>query len=160
MLLMLVLLAGCAGNGAEPRGEVRAPDIPFREDGQLVFLRNGTPIDTIRIEIAATDSARARGLMQRSGLPPRSGMLFIFDREEPQSFWMANTPLSLDMFFVGADSQIVTVRKYTRPLSPESVQSDAPAQYVIETPAGFADSRGITEGVDVRWERGLGNGGR
>lgn len=147
-----LLLASCGGGeSAEPA--VPAPEIPFRSDGTLVFLSGTTPIDTIQIEIADTDSARTRGLMQRSGLPPKSGMLFVFDVEEPQSFWMANTPLSLDMFFVNADSQIVTVRKYTRPFSPESVASTAPARFVIETPAGYADSKGITEGVRVRWWR-------
>ena len=81
------------------------------------------------------------------------GMLFIFDQQQPQSFWMANTPLSLDMFFVDRDSQIVDIARYTRPLSPESVVSAAPARFVVETSAGYADSRGITEGVRVTWER-------
>lgn len=152
-LMCVPTLAGCTERRDPPMPDA-GPSIPFREDGNLVFLRaEGTPIDTIRIEIADTDSARTRGLMQRTGLPPRSGMLFIFDRQERQSFWMANTPLSLDMFFVDRDSQIVSIKKYTRPLSPESVVSDAPARFVIETPAGYADSRGITESARVTWDR-------
>ena len=153
ILLAFAAAIGCGEEHASGNGALTAPTIPFDSEGELVFVRDGQVIDTIQIEIADTDSARTRGLMQRQGLPPQSGMLFVFDQEEPQSFWMANTPLSLDMFFVDADSQIVSIKKYTRPLSPESVVSDAPAQYVIETAAGFADSRGITVGSRVQWQR-------
>jgi uncharacterized protein len=153
ILLGLVVLIGLSGCEArEPLPERRA-EIPFRADGTLAFLRNEEELVRIDIEIAETDSARARGLMERASLPPQSGMLFIFDREEPQSFWMANTPLSLDMFFVGADSGIVRIAKYTRPLSPTHVSSDAPARYVVETPAGFADTHGIVETDRVTWHR-------
>ena len=156
-LLLSLTLAACAGETPE---ETTAPEsvrpaegtsIPFRPDGSLSFLRGAEQIVEIAIEVAETDSARARGLMQRAGLPERSGMLFVFDREEEQNFWMANTPLSLDIYFVSADSQIVNIAKYTRPLSQENVSSIDPARYVIETAAGFADSHGIVEGDRVRW---------
>lgn len=129
------------------------PAIPFRQDGTLDFLLEGEPVVSIAIEIADTDSARVRGLMQRTSLPDRSGMLFVFEREEPQGFWMANTPLSLDLAFVNSDSQIVSVAKYTRPLSDDLIPSEAPARYVVEVPAGFADTYGISEDMTVRWSR-------
>ena len=154
-LLVTLTLSAC-----EPRDDVPPPDaadtteaVPFRQDGTLAFLAEGDTIVTVAIEIAETDSARVRGLMQRDELPDRSGMLFIFKREELQSFWMANTPLSLDLFFVNADSQVVNVIKYTRPLSDESLFSENPAQYVVEMPAGFADTYGIVEGNEARWRR-------
>ena len=153
-VLILVLLAAC-NDTPEPKPDTlpdtAATTIPFRADDQLDFLREGEAYLTIDIEIAATDSARTRGLMQRKGLPDRSGMLFVFDYEEPQSFWMANTPLALDLIFVNADSQIVDIAKYAQPLSPNPIASQAPAQYVIEVPAGFADSQGIIETDWVRW---------
>jgi uncharacterized membrane protein (UPF0127 family) len=153
ILLPLALLpAACQDESPQPQAAAEET-IPFRKDGTLQFLRDGAAITAIAIEIAATDSARTRGLMQRTSLPTNSGMLFIFEQEEPQGFWMANTPLALDLFFVDADSQIVKVAKYTRPLSPETVASEAPAQYVIEVPAGFADAHGIIESDRVRWRR-------
>ncbi len=151
--LLLFLLAACGGGGSqEPPKEESLPEIPFRKDGTLTFLRDGAPLVTIDIEIADDDSSRTRGLMQRSRLPERSGMLFIFDRAAPQSFWMANTQLPLDILFVDADSQIVSITKYTKPLSPESVTSGgAAAQFVIEVEAGFTDTYGIIETDRVRW---------
>ncbi len=155
---LLLLMAGCEADTPATFPQETGPGVDadevvgFRHDGTLTFIRDGEPQLEINIEIAATDSSRTRGLMQRTSLPERSGMLFIFDGETPRSFWMANTPLSLDIMFADADSQIVTVRKYTRPMSQQSVTSTAPAQFVVEVPAGFSDSHGIVEGDRIRWE--------
>jgi uncharacterized membrane protein (UPF0127 family) len=147
-----LFLMGCRRN-APPTPSLTGRMIPFREDGTLAFFRNQDTLVTIKIEIAETDSARQRGLMERYTLPERSGMLFIFDREAIQGFWMANTPLSLDIIFVNADSQIVSIAKYTRPYSTENISSRYPAQFVVEVPAGFADTYGLVEGDRVRWQR-------
>lgn len=155
-LVLSALLSACGDLGEDPAdGDGDGPEetIPFRKDGELSFLSGGEEIVTIDIEIAESDSARERGLMQRESLPERSGMLFIFPREEIQSFWMANTPLALDLIFVDADSQIVDIEKYTRPFSTRSIASDEPARYVVEVRAGLSDSFGITEGDAVRWQR-------
>lgn len=152
-VVLAAALCACGGNERVPGDESPPENIPFRDDGDLTFMRSGEEVVTIDVEIAESDSARQRGLMQRQSLPERGGMLFIFDREETQSFWMANTPLALDLLFVSGDSQIVDIDKYTRPFSPSSITSDAPARYVIEVRAGFADTYGIVEGERVRWER-------
>lgn len=152
LLAIVLMLTACENNRPHP---VQQPaDIPFRTDGSLDFVRDdGSVATTIAIEIAETDSARVRGLMQRSSLPPQSGMLFIFEEEEMQGFWMANTPLALDIIYVAADSTIVSIAKYTRPFSPESIPSRRPAQFVVEVTAGFTDRHGIVEGDRIRWER-------
>jgi hypothetical protein len=152
VVALLVLVAAC-GDDTVQEPPPDSTNIAFRKDGTLTFLRNEEEIATINIEIAESDSARTRGLMQRTSLPDMSGMLFIFAREEPQSFWMGNTPLALDLIFVDSDSQIVDIDKYNKPYSSASIVSDAPAQYVVEVPAGFADMSGISESHRVRWTR-------
>ena len=153
---LLVAPLGCqtddsASSASDPPSP---PTIPFDKEGQLVFIQNGDSLVTIDLEIAETDSARQRGMMQREGFPNEtSGMLFPFDAEEERSFWMANTPVALDLFFLNADSQIVHIARYARPNSPDPIPSEEPAQYVLETPAGFADSYGVLEGDRIRWER-------
>ncbi|MEX0821508.1 MAG: DUF192 domain-containing protein [Rhodothermales bacterium] len=144
---------GCGGEEPSPRDSAPESTISFRDDGDLSFLRGDAEVVTIDIEIAETDSARQRGLMQRTSLPDRSGMFFIFDRQERQSFWMSNTPIALDLLFVNEDSQIVDVDRYARPFSTDPIPSDAPARYVIEVPAGFADTYGLVEGERVTWTR-------
>ena len=142
---------GTAGGGAS--GDVpQTANIPFTEEGSLAFKRSdGSDITSIRIEIADDDSTRTRGLMQRTEMPADGGMLFIFPNEQQRSFWMANTPLSLDMLFVTRDGEIVDIAKYTRPLSPENVTSQVPATYVVEVKAGFTDTWGISESDRIEW---------
>ena len=158
LLVASVLLGGLgcgrSGDSSSTTEADTTETIPFTTEGRLAFIQDGDSTVTIDIEIAETDSARQRGMMQRKGFPnDRSGMLFPFEKEEPQSFWMSNTPVALDIIFVDADSQIVSIAKYTTPFSSENYRSGDPAQFVVEVPAGFADSHGILEGDRIRWRR-------
>jgi uncharacterized membrane protein (UPF0127 family) len=131
-----------------------APTIPFDTEGRLAFIQDRDSVVVINIEIAESDSAKERGMMERDGFPSEtSGMLFPFDEERERSFWMANTPVALDLFFVNADSQIVSITKYAEPVTADQIPSEGPSKYVLETPAGFADSYGILEGDRMRWRR-------
>jgi hypothetical protein len=150
---LLILIQACSdGQSRTIPPDNPATEIPFTKHGELDFVRSdGSIITSIAIEIADTDSTRERGLMQRSSLPENSGMLFIFQQQQQQSFWMANTRISLDMIFAASDSSIVNIEKYVKPMSPENTRSDGPARFVIEVPAGFADTYGLTESDHVTW---------
>ncbi|MCY4226025.1 MAG: DUF192 domain-containing protein [Bacteroidetes bacterium] len=150
LLLLTCLAISCQSSSSPPP---TTPEIPFRVDGSLDFVRSGEDFLTLDIEIADTDSLRERGMMQRSSFPPESGMLFLFDHQEFRQFWMGNTPLSLDLLFISNDSAIVDIAKYAKPYSPDPIVSQAPAQFVLEVPAGFADTKGIVEGDRVQWIR-------
>ena len=156
LLLLALLATGCRDEPTERTAPNAQPAeaIPFRTDGTLTFYRpDGEDIVTIDVEIAQGDSATQRGLMQRTSLPERSGMLFLMPRVERHGFWMANTPLSLDITFVTPDSTVINTAKYTKPYSTESVYAEGMSAFIVETPAGFTDSYGITAGDRVRWTR-------
>ena len=142
-----------AGTAADTTAAA-AERIPFRQDGTLTITRDGQPVGRFAIEIAETDSSRERGLMERPPLPLDRGMLFLFPAAGPQSFWMANTPSSLDIVFIGPDSTVVNVAKYTTPYSTAQVTSTGPAQFVLEVRASVADRLGISPGDKVTWTRG------
>lgn len=150
-----LLVAACGTPSPQPSAQPADDDteIPFRKDGALTLIQEGEDVVTIDIEIADTDSSRARGLMQRSSLPDESGMLFVFDQPSLQGFYMANTLMSLDFFFIGADSVIVNTVKYAPPLSLETIASTGPVVWVLEVPAGFIDTYGLVAGDRVRWAR-------
>lgn len=153
---VLLTMSACSSesNGPPQSPADETKTIPFDKEGTLAFLQERDTLVVIDLEIADTDSARERGMMQRDGFPNEtSGMLFPFEKEQQRSFWMANTPVALDLFFVDADSQIVSITKYAEPNSADQIPSEEPAQYVLETPAGFADSYGILEGHRLRWQR-------
>ncbi|NNF02995.1 MAG: DUF192 domain-containing protein [Rhodothermales bacterium] len=161
MLSTLILLGtgfGCASGDRPSAGAGSAAadttgSIPYRVDGSLDFLRDGELLKTIEIEIADTDSARTRGMMQRESIPADWGMLFIFPNEQERGFWMANTPKALDLMFIDADSTIGNIARYVQPMSAETIPSEGPARFVLEVEAGYTESIGILEGDRVRWRR-------
>ena len=131
-------------------------DIPFRKQGSLAFLSaNGNDtISIIDIEIADNNQRRARGLMYRNSLPADAGMLFIFDTEEIQGFWMKNTYIPLDMLFVNANKEIVTIHANTTPLREWNYASTKPALYVVEVNAGYCAQKGIKDGDKIDFVTG------
>ena len=64
--------------------------------------------------------------------------------------WMRNTPLPLDIIFVGPDSQVVSIARRTTPYSEESIRPAAPKKYVVEIRAGMADRLSITDSTRSR----------
>jgi len=130
------------------------PQLKFTKHGELTFISaKNTFLATIDIEIADTPEKRSLGMMYRNALGDRQGMLFVFSTEEYQSFWMKNTAVPLDMIFVSARNEIVTIHEKTMPYSPQSYTSTKPAQFVIEVNAGFARAHTIAVGDKVRWQR-------
>lgn len=126
----------------------------FKKQGEVYFQDSiKTLIKKIDVEIADNDNARHQGLMYREGMSEDQGMLFIFQNEEPQSFYMKNTVLPLDIIFVNAKKQIVKIHKNTEPFSEKSLPSLKPALYVIEVNAGFTDKFKINEGGLIDWRR-------
>jgi len=124
----------------------------FTKEGDLTFADStGKQITKIDIEIADDDYQRQLGLMNRQSMEENQGMLFIFNEERIQSFWMLNTLFSLDIIFINKDKKIVTIQRNTTPLSQQSYPSSAPAMYVLEVNAGFSDSHNIKEGDKVFW---------
>jgi len=151
LVLLTVSILGCQeGQTSSTSTNTPEPEaiesIPFRKDGTVIFQRAGEDYLTIDVEIADNDSTIERGLMQRESLPDLSGMLFLMPNEEPQQFWMSNTLISLDIIYVDSNKEVVSMTKYTTPLSQEPIDSEIPALYVIEVPGGFTDTHGIIEG--------------
>lgn len=109
----------------------------------------GDTISTIEAAVADEEQERNEGLMGVRDLPGDKGMLFVFDDNQPRSFWMANTPLPLDIIFVNADKEIVRIHHSTQPFTEKSFPSGDPAKYVIETNGGYCVSHDIQEGMKV-----------
>ncbi|TAH18559.1 MAG: DUF192 domain-containing protein [Cytophagales bacterium] len=125
----------------------------FKKEGELSFISktNQQEIKKIQIEIADNEGERQQGLMYRTAMEEGQGMLFIFPNSEPQSFWMKNTLISLDLLFVDENKEIVTIQKYAQPKSESSIPSSKPAKYVVEVNAGFCDRYQIKEGDVVKF---------
>lgn len=120
----------------------------FRKDGELRFLDGKTNkvITQIDIEVADDYAEREQGLMYRDTMAENNGMLFLMETEEPQTFWMKNTILSLDILYADADKRIVSISRNCKPYSLDQIPSVKPALYVVEVNAGYTAKYGIKVG--------------
>lgn len=105
----------------------------------------------MQVEIADTESKRQLGLMSRQSMPENQGMLFVFEKEETQSFWMKNMKFPLDIIWISEDKRIVDIKSNVLPCrdSCESIVPQAKAKYVLEVNAGFVERNKIRIGDEV-----------
>lgn len=118
-----------------------------------MVLRAARGATTVTVEVVDTPDSRAHGLMYRRDLGADAGMLFIFPTEVEQHFWMKNTPLPLDMIFIGSDRHIVGIVADAKPFSTNPLSVGAPSQYVLEVNAGYCAKHGIGAGDAVEFVR-------
>ena len=104
----------------------------------------GQTVD-ILVEIADTPAERETGLMGRSALAADSGMLFVFDQDQPLSFWMKDTLIPLSIAFINSKGIIVDIQDM-QPLDETPHHSVAPAKYALEVNQGFFAAQGIQVG--------------
>jgi uncharacterized membrane protein (UPF0127 family) len=100
------------------------------------------------IEIANTPDEQEQGLMFRRDMADDHGMLFAFDHAEPLAFWMKNTPMPLDLVFIGKRGEVKAVRR-GQPFSTDIISPEQPVRFVLELKAGMAEKAGITDGVVI-----------
>lgn len=106
----------------------------------------------IQAEIADTPEKQRLGLMNRHELAENAGMIFPYEKESRQSFWMKNTYISLDMIFISQAKEIVYIAHQTTPLSLEVISPEVSAQYVLEVAGGFAREKEIEVGHLVEFD--------
>lgn len=149
-LSLLIISLGCSqeNESSNSQNDQDGRTLTFERSIAFLSTSNDT-LTTIQAAIADDDKARSQGLMDVRDLPAQKGMLFIFEENQPRSFWMANTPLSLDIIFVNSDFEIVRIHNNAKPFSEKNFESEKPAKYVIETNGGFCISHDIQEGSKV-----------
>ena len=103
----------------------------------------------VTAEVVVTPEQRALGLMHRFSLKPDHGMLFVFERAEPLSFWMKNTFIPLSIAFIAADGRIVNIEDM-KPQTEDTHWSKGPALYALEMRKGWFAEKGIGPGAVVK----------
>lgn len=115
-----------------------------------IIIRNGEKSRELKVEFADTDEERMKGLMNRTSLQGIDGMLFIFEIDDYQAFWMKNTLIPLDMIFFDSSKKFTNIHRNAEPCPKEqdicpSYPSEGKIKYVLETESGFLDSELINE---------------
>ena len=160
IIIVSFVLVSCgnetSSNGEEP--EETENKNPFKKEGTLTLISqpasDSSRTKVIEIEIADTEAERQKGLMYRKSMKMNRGMLFVFEEEKPQSFWMKNTAIYLDMAFINSALEIVAIQKNVPIFTEEGRNSKGlPAKYVLEVNAGFMDNYGFKEGDKVSYTK-------
>jgi uncharacterized membrane protein (UPF0127 family) len=125
-----------------------APSLPVVQ----VQIETQKGLISLSLEVAATPQTRARGLMQRTTIGPEDGMLFVFADATPQSFWMKNTWIPLDIIFFDGEGYVLRVAENVPPNRLDPIPSGGATGNVIELAAGRAKALGITEGDRLIYE--------
>ena len=154
-LLCALWISGC-GTGektgsVEPAQATADLQVPSLSKG-WVLVQTEDGEERIRVELARSHEERSRGLMYRKELPSGKGMLFIFEREHDQTFWMKNTWIPLDMVFIRRDLTIAGIVHEAKPHTLTQRSIGKPSLYVLEVPGGWAKERGLKAGQRVKFE--------
>lgn len=116
---------------------------------EVVVVRGDKRI-VFKTELANTPEAQARGLMFRTELRDDEAMLFPSSTPQARSFWMKNTPVALDIVFIGVDGRISNIEEGV-PYSLESVPSAGLASAVFEVRRGLMEELGVVPGDRVEY---------
>ena len=152
IIILIVAAAFFILNNLISNGKKEVEYYKFKKEGELTINDTlGNSKIKIDLEIAETEYERQLGLMNRNTMEETQGMLFIFQVERMQSFWMRNTLIPLDILFINKNNEIVTIHKNTKVLSAQSYASTEPAIYVLEVNGGFTERQNIVKGDKIFW---------
>ena len=137
VIILLIFLISCVKN--------------FDKNYNEIYIDNGKSLIKINVEIADDNEERAKGLMFRERLNENKGMLFVFENDAEQTFWMKNTLIPLDMIFIDENLKIVDI-KNAQPCQEEPCalyKSSKPAKYVLEVNGDFTSKNIIKIGDKI-----------
>ena len=118
----------------------------LRETLKLLTAQGTQVID---VEITESLEEKAQGLMFRTRLSDKSGMLFFYETPQEVTMWMRNTYIPLDMVFIRADGVVHRIESYTVPLSEDIIASRGDVTACLELAGGAAERLGLKPGDRV-----------
>lgn len=114
------------------------------------FTLNGTPIS---LEIVTSTDDMAEGLGDRTSLPARHGMLFVYDHPVLAPFWMRHMHFPLDIIWINQNAVVDIGANLPPPKTvdetPVTFTPNGSATWVLEVNAGEASAYGLTSGARV-----------
>jgi uncharacterized membrane protein (UPF0127 family) len=129
-------LTACGETGEGPQNLERRPLIVGNQ--------------TVSVQVADEDEERTKGLMYVREMPEKEGMVFVWPEAAVRSFWMRNTFIPLDLFYI-RQGEIVKVISWAKPLDETGLPSDQPVDWVLEMNGGWAERYNVGVGDKVRF---------
>lgn len=108
-----------------------------------------------QLEIASSVPRKTRGLSHRTSLCPTCGMIFVFNTETIQQFWMKDTFIPLDLIFLDHQGRVINIVTAQPELGVTDTElklhrSTTPSQYVIEINANTSSKVNLKPGDIIK----------
>ena len=110
---------------------------------------------SIPVEVSDTPEKRSLGLGKRDKLEKGWGMLFVFEKRIPHSFWMKNMRFPIDIIWLD-NQRIVELAENVPPPqegeSPKVMEPRLPSNFVLELESGRARALGLKVGQMLSYQ--------
>lgn len=110
---------------------------------------------SIPVEVSDTPEKRSLGLGKRDKLVNGWGMLFVFEKRIPHSFWMKNMRFPIDIIWLD-NQRIVELAENVPPPqegeSPKVMEPRLPSNFVLEIESGRARALGLKVGQKLSYQ--------
>lgn len=105
--------------------------------------------------IADNEPKRSEGLMFIETLPADTGMLFVFENEQPLGFWMKNTLIPLAIGFFDKKGKLIDIQEMKPASSLMSLdvptyRSHGAALFALEMSRGWFEKHKIQKGAQLQ----------
>lgn len=102
----------------------------------------------IDAEVAADQSNRMQGLMQRKAMGANQGMLFVFTEAARHCMWMRNTLLPLSVAFLDEQGRVLNIEDM-QPQTEDNHCASSPARFALEMNKGWFAAKGLKAGARI-----------
>ena len=105
-------------------------------------------VHRIDAEVAADQSNRMQGLMQRRKMGANQGMLFVFPQVARHCMWMRNTFLPLSVAFLDGEGRILNIEDM-QPHTEDNHCAAGEARFALEMNIGWFAAKGLKAGARI-----------
>ncbi|HEX4979119.1 MAG TPA: DUF192 domain-containing protein, partial [Acidimicrobiales bacterium] len=147
--LLVLGFGACLSEGADSPADPTLSEGRLESFGEVAFRIAPQPNEIECALLAATETQRARGLMEVTDLDGYPGMLFRFSQDTQAAFHMKNTPMPLSIAWFASDGSLVSAADMAPCVDADSCPvyaASAPYRYALEVPQGQLDDLGIVQG--------------
>ena len=107
----------------------------FEKINCKIQFKNNKSLD-LNLDWANTEEKRVFGLMYKKELTINNGMLFQWKDSQIRNFWMHNTFLNLDLFFLNEEGVIIQIYRNAIAMDKSNITSKKKVRFVLELNAG------------------------
>ena len=110
---------------------------------------------SIPVEVSDTPEKRSLGLGKRDKLENGWGMLFVFEKRIPHSFWMKNMRFPIDIIWLDYQRIVELAENVPPPQegeSPKVMEPSLPSNFVLEIESGRARALELKVGQNLSYQ--------